>query len=89
MGLLPVRTGTLDFAGVDLLKTPAERRANLGIGYVPQGRQVFPMLTVEENLRIGLPARRDRRSVVPGVLSGRVPGFNEAAGGSGRGISRR
>ncbi len=65
MGLLPVRDGGMQFDGIDLLKTTAEKRANLGIGYVPQGRQIFPLLTVEENLQIGLPARRDRQRKVP------------------------
>ncbi len=87
MGLLPVRTGTLDFAGVDLLKTPAERRANLGIGYVPQGRQVFPMLTVEENLRIGLPARRDRLRQVPGFIYELFPVLKEMLGRRGGDLS--
>jgi urea transport system ATP-binding protein len=87
MGLLPVRTGTLDFAGVDLLKTTAERRANLGIGYVPQGRQVFPMLTVEENLRIGLPARRDRLRQVPGFIYELFPVLKEMLGRRGGDLS--
>jgi len=57
MGLLPVRGGEITFDGHDLVKLPAERRAPLGIGYVPQGREIFPRLTVEENLRIGLTTR--------------------------------
>ncbi|MGD8589974.1 MAG: urea ABC transporter ATP-binding subunit UrtE [Chromatiales bacterium] len=65
MGLLPIRDGSMEFAGIDLCKTAAEKRANLGIGYVPQGRQIFPLLTVEENLQIGLPARRDKQRKVP------------------------
>ncbi|MFP4063300.1 MAG: urea ABC transporter ATP-binding subunit UrtE [Halochromatium sp.] len=65
MGLLPLRTGAMRFKGHDLARLPAERRAGLGIGYVPQGRQIFPLLTVEENLRIGLPARADRSRQIP------------------------
>jgi len=57
MGLLPVRAGEIMFEGQNLVKLPAERRAPLGIGYVPQGREIFPRLTVEENLRIGLSTR--------------------------------
>ena len=57
MGLLPARSGTLGFDGSELLGRPAELRARLGIGYVPQGREIFPQLSVEENLRIGLAAR--------------------------------
>lgn len=59
MGLQGIASGTLRFDGQDLHVRAAEARAPLGIGYVPQGREIFPLLTVEENLRIGLPARRD------------------------------
>lgn len=57
MGLQPVSSGAISFDGTDLVKSPAERRARVGIGYVPQGREIFPQLTVEENLRIGLGIR--------------------------------
>ena len=57
MGLLPVRSGSIAFAGSELVGTPADRRAKLGIGYVPQGREIFAQLTVEENLLVGLSAR--------------------------------
>ena len=65
MGLLPLATGELAFDGRDLRASRAEARARLGIGYVPQGREIFSQLTVEENLRIGLAARRDGARVVP------------------------
>jgi urea transport system ATP-binding protein len=65
MGLLPLATGELSFEGRDLRATPAEARARLGIGYVPQGREIFSQLTVEENLRVGLAARRDGARAVP------------------------
>lgn len=68
MGLLQPRSGQIGFTGQELMKLPPERRAYLGIGYVPQGRQIFPLLTVEENLRVGLPARRDRRRQIPGLI---------------------
>ena len=55
MGLLPIKSGEIIMNGVALNKQSAEKRAYAGIGYVPQGRDIFPMLTVEENLRIGLP----------------------------------
>src|SRR3954467_5774961 len=57
MGLLPA-TGQIRFNGVDLCTIGPEQRARLGIGYVPQGRDVFPQLTVEENLRVGLGVRK-------------------------------
>lgn len=65
MGLLPVESGEILFKGAPLQKKPAEFRAPAGIGYVPQGRDIFPMLTVEENLRIGLPIRKDKAKEIP------------------------
>jgi urea transport system ATP-binding protein len=65
MGLLPVTSGALTFADKDLRQLPAEGRARLGIGYVPQGREIFPQLTVEENLRVGLGVRSGGTKVVP------------------------
>jgi urea transport system ATP-binding protein len=53
-GLLPVRAGTVMFDGQDLAKLAPDARARAGIGYVPQGRDIFPHLTVEENLHVGL-----------------------------------
>ena len=50
MGLTPAKGGSIRFAGQDVRSLPAHRIAQLGIGYVPEGRQVFPNLTVEENL---------------------------------------
>jgi len=60
MGLLPATSGEILFDGRDLRGLPAETRARLGIGYVPQGREIFPQLTVEENLRLGLTASGKR-----------------------------
>jgi len=65
MGLLPVASGEITFGDTDLRVAPAERRARLAIGYVPQGREIFPQLTVEENLEVGLTARLDRRRTIP------------------------
>jgi urea transport system ATP-binding protein len=53
MGLLPVQSGEIRFAGRDITAAPPQARALAGLGYVPQGREVFPELTVGENLRIG------------------------------------
>lgn len=60
MGLLPITSGEILLNGEPLHKKSAEARAVAGIGYVPQGRDIFPTLTVEENLRIGLPIRKQR-----------------------------
>lgn len=60
MGLLPVKSGSIMFGDKELAKQAAEQRARVGIGYVPQGREIFPQLTVEENLKIGLSSRADK-----------------------------
>ena len=65
MGLLPVTSGHIRFAGTELRTRPAEARARLGIGYVPQGREIFSYLTVEENLRVGLGVRKHGPSSIP------------------------
>lgn len=65
MGLLPVKSGSIRFNGKDLAGKAAELRARTGIGYVPQGREIFAQLTVEENLRSGLSARRDKVREIP------------------------
>jgi urea transport system ATP-binding protein len=69
MGLLPASSGEISFRGTDLRRLPAEGRARLGIGYVPQGREIFAHLTVEENLRVGLGAHKPGvRSIPPYVF---------------------
>ncbi|MGQ9425420.1 urea ABC transporter ATP-binding subunit UrtE [Gilvimarinus sp. F26214L] len=65
MGQLPVSGGEILFKGKPIQQMPAHSRANLGIGYVPQGRDIFTKLTVEENLRIGLPCRKDGLRRIP------------------------
>src|SRR5688572_33318278 len=65
MGLLPATSGGITFSGSDLSRMPAEERARLGIGYVPQGREIFPQLTVEENLRVGLGVRKNGARTIP------------------------
>jgi urea transport system ATP-binding protein len=65
MGLVSAKSGEIGYEGQDLRLLPAEQRPRLGIGYVPQGREIFAQLTVEENLRIGLPVRRTPSRGVP------------------------
>jgi len=65
MGLLPCRSGSIRFDGTELTDKDASYRARIGIGYVPQGREIFPQLTVAENLMVGLPARRDNIRTIP------------------------
>lgn len=58
MGLIPTASGSITYdGGQELRGVAADKRAGLGIGYVPQGREIFSQLTVEENLRVGLEAR--------------------------------
>jgi len=87
MGLLPIKSGEIRFAGNNLNKQIAERRAPLGIGYVPQGRQTFPLLTVEENLRIGLPARKDKAKQIPSFIFELFPVLKEMLGRKGGDLS--
>jgi urea transport system ATP-binding protein len=57
MGLLNPRTGNIQFRGEVITRKPTYQRAKMGIGYVPQGREVIPRLTIKENLLLGLEAR--------------------------------
>ncbi len=77
MGLLPSRSGHIYFEGKDITKLSAERRAGLGIGYVPQGRQIFPLLTVRENLEIGLGKGRTKRKTIPDLVFSLFPVLKE------------
>ncbi|MFT5720576.1 MAG: urea transport system ATP-binding protein [Motiliproteus sp.] len=77
MGLLPSQSGQINFAGRDLSKVSADKRAGMGIGYVPQGRQIFSLMTVEENLLIGLPARADKLKRIPGFIFELFPVLKE------------
>ncbi len=62
MGLLKPRTGTITFADQSLIEISTDKRARLGIGYVPQGREIIPRMTVKENLLLGLEARPGGRT---------------------------
>lgn len=64
MGLVEPSKGQVFFAGEDITALPSDRRAQRGLGYVPQGREIFPRLTVRENLLIGLEAREQGGSEV-------------------------
>lgn len=69
MGLLPTVSGKIAFGGLDLTGAPPEARARAGIGYVPQGREIFPFLTVEENLLIGRGRKGTHREIPERVLT--------------------
>ena len=87
MGLLPVRSGKIAMDGVDITKLPAERRAGPGIGYVPQGRQIFPLLTVRENLEISLTTGRIKKKQVPDIVFDLFPVLHEMLGRRGGDLS--
>ncbi|GLS26702.1 urea ABC transporter ATP-binding subunit UrtE [Marinibactrum halimedae] len=77
MGLLSIHSGDIILNGQSLVSLSAEARAPLGVGYVPQGRDIFPMLTVEENLRIGLPIRKDKSKCIPEKIYDLFPVLKE------------
>jgi urea transport system ATP-binding protein len=58
MGLVPARSGSMMLEGKDITQLTPYQRAELGLGYVPQGREIFPRLTVEENLLMGLATKK-------------------------------
>jgi urea transport system ATP-binding protein len=67
MGLVPIRSGQIILNGVAIDQAPPYERARLGIGFVPQGREIFSRLTVEDNLRMGL-ATQAAGSAIPSEL---------------------
>ena len=87
MGQHNAAGGTIEFDGEDITRLNAEDRACRGIGYVPQGRQIFPLLTVEENLKIGLPARRDGLKSVPKAVYDLFPVLYDMRGRQGGDLS--
>ena len=67
MGLVPIKTGSIEFDGKAIQGATPYQRARAGIGFVPQGREIFARLTVEENLRMGL-AYKSGGTPIPGEL---------------------
>ncbi len=65
MGLLPIDSGSLVINDQEMSKAAVEKRPDIGIGYVPQGRDIFPQLTVEENLKISLNCKRQSSKTIP------------------------
>jgi urea transport system ATP-binding protein len=69
-GQHPISKGAITFDGADITWLKPSERARRGIAYVPQGREIFPLLTVEENLKTGFaPLKRDNRSIPDDVFS--------------------
>lgn len=77
VGLLKSSEGSIQLDGKELMSLTANKRARCGIGVVPQGRMIFPKLTVEENLKIGLRARRDGVKTVPAHIYDTFPILKE------------
>jgi len=67
MGLVPIKTGSIEFDGQPIHNATPYERARAGIGFVPQGREIFAGLTVEENLRMGL-AYKNANTPIPAEL---------------------
>ncbi|MDD9271271.1 urea ABC transporter ATP-binding subunit UrtE [Paenibacillus sp. GCM10023248] len=73
MGLIKPKAGRIHYNERDITAYSPDQRARAGIGYVPQGREIFPQLTVEENLLLGLEAAADRRKKLPDSLFDTFP----------------
>ena len=86
MGLLPIRSGEIAFDGRSISNLPPYERAALGIGYVPQGRDIFPRLSVFENLQMGL-ATRSRSARIPEFVFEMFPVLKEMLGRRGGDLS--
>ena len=86
MGVVPVKTGRIALAGHDITKATSYERVRRGIGYVPQGREIFGRLTVEENLRMGL-ASRPAGTAVPAELFELFPVLKQMLGRRGGDLS--
>ncbi len=77
MGVLPATSGEVAFMGQPITHLSPEQRAAMGIGYVPQGREIFPELTVEENLMMGETINRDKRGTRYDIVYAYFPVLRE------------
>ncbi len=73
IGLLKAAAGSVRLLGEDITALPAEQRARLGVGYIPQGRHVFPRMTVEENLTVGRLIGGPRGKKLPDIVFDSFP----------------
>jgi urea transport system ATP-binding protein len=88
MGILnPLPGSSIQMDGIQLTSMAPHRRAKSGLGYVPQGRQIFPRITVEENLKVALQGRRDGSRVIPEYVYELFPVLKEMGGRMGGDLS--
>jgi urea transport system ATP-binding protein len=86
MGLVPIKTGSIEFDGKPIHHATPYQRARVGIGFVPQGREIFARLTVEENLRMGL-AYKSAATPIPPELFDLFPVLKQMLGRRGGDLS--
>ncbi len=86
MGLVPIKTGSIEFDGKPIHNATPYQRARAGIGFVPQGREIFARLTVEENLRMGL-AYKSAGTPIPAELFELFPVLKQMLGRRGGDLS--
>ena len=86
MGVVPVKTGTIKLDGQDITRDTPYERVRKGIGYVPQGREIFARLTVDENLRMGL-AYKPGSTPIPAELFELFPVLKQMLGRRGGDLS--
>ena len=72
MGLVPVKTGSISLDGQDITRATPYQRARAGIGFVPQGREIFARLTVQENLEMGLATQKAGTPIPPKDMWGKL-----------------
>ncbi len=78
MGVLPVKSGSVEFEGKNITSLAPHDRAKSGMAYVPQGREIFPRLTVEENLRMGLAGLKGKDAkIIPAEIFEMFPVLKE------------
>ncbi len=83
IGLNPPRSGSIVFDGTEITRMKSHNRAHLGIGYVPQGREIILDLTVEENLKLAMIASRRPRNGIPGFVFEYFPALRSLTGRKG------
>jgi urea transport system ATP-binding protein len=88
MGVLPIRSGSITFGGQEVKSLPPFQRVRLGMGFVPQGREIFARLTVEENILMGLAThKRGSPADIPGEIFEMFPVLKQMLGRRGGDLS--